>query len=277
MQHALERGKRTTKKWGQPFLDGFFFEVDDRTYARHLQRILRPIASGAELGNTHTMPSNTSKEERKRKRAAEAQESATQTTKKVKRDRKSNGAQPGNDTTDTAGAASNTNGALAKSPSLPIQAEGLEQEDAKDASRKKEKRKSKKEKATEAKAETSAPEAQQDVAETAVVPSEEEAAGSELEKSQRREEKFRRKHRKYIDKFHKLEEAAHEGKEIGRDLHLLLKDAQELIVKHDLTEEDELVRLHAAHKDDSGSMWNISAAMGGRHIDHDPVFSTDER
>jgi hypothetical protein len=57
----------------------------------------------------------------------------------------------------------------------------------------------------------------------------------------------------------------------------LLKQAKKLVDKHALGQDDELVKMQNRHSNIRQDLWEVSRPMGGRYIDHDPLYSEDER
>lgn len=234
-------------------------------------------------------PSN-AKEEIKRKRAAEAQESSAQTTKKVKREQKSNGVAsetaPPQKKTSVVKAGVEVTEVTAPQEDKPLDAETIRRQQDKQKS--KDKKKRKKDEKRSAKdtlaAENESADVEDEKPEINGAVEDEPAAGQqehvpEPKSAQtivRQEERvFTRQ--ELIDKFRRIAEAKEEGLDVDRKLHVLLRDTRKYTTENNLSEDDELVQLYSTHKEDSGSLWRVSPSIGGCYIDQDPLFSVDEK
>jgi hypothetical protein len=223
------------------------------------------------------MPSGTSKEERKRKRASEAQEVSAQSQKKAKREAKSNGV---------------VRHDMPTAPETQVKIRShLGQSQAAPEQEKQKSKKSKKSKKPETDAAVAGASREQEegaLANTAnqgssVATEEEGTAQAQAEddsldpetlKTRKKQEKLERKQQKQLEKSQKLEHQSGEGGQVGKELP---DEFSEVIKEHGLDNSDALVKLPAAQKDGSGDLWRMSLPSGGRYIDHDPVFTEDEK
>jgi hypothetical protein len=89
--------------------------------------------------------------------------------------------------------------------------------------------------------------------------------------------KLERKRLKLIKKSKLLEDGSHEIILTDDRLPHLLKQAKKLVDKHALGQDDELVKMQNRHSNIRQDLWEVSRPMGGRYIDHDPLYSEDER
>jgi NET1-associated nuclear protein 1 (U3 small nucleolar RNA-associated protein 17) len=241
------------------------------------------------------MPPETVKEERKRKRTTQdAQDGSVQKTKKIKSEGKRNGAQLNGTTADV--------NISSPAPALES-ADQVVSTDRKQKNRKKSSAKSEnatastsREEVTEStvvvkldiseqgkkakkKKKAKSKESKQD--EEHVVngdaAEEQQVKKADTKDNAEKLRKFDHKQQKLIKKFETLEIQSRDGKVIGGELRELLKQTQKLVNKHKLDGDDELVKLLNRYDDARRDLWQMSRPVGGRYINHDPLFSKDEK
>ncbi|KIV99764.1 uncharacterized protein PV09_08570 [Verruconis gallopava] len=95
------------------------------------------------------------------------------------------------------------------------------------------------------------------------------------DKLQRRQDKLNRQYRNLIEKFRTIEDQPPDIR--AYELRWMLQKSKKIIKKKGLGQDDELVQLRNRHARANRDTWHLSRPIGGRFLSCDPVFSKDEK